>query len=173
MKRILVLCTGNSARSQLAQGYLQHFADTSDRGDRAEVLSAGVDPKGPGRRAVNPLAMQVMAEDGIDISHYTARRYGSNHADEYTAIPFDYVITVCDTARRGDAREQCPSFPSSTQPGVARRFHHSFTDPGHVPGRFAGAIDALTSFRQVGDEIKAYSRQFIENHLTTNSPAHA
>ena len=143
MKRILVLCTGNSARSQLAEGYLQHFA-----GDRAEVFSAGVDPKG-----VNPLAVQVMAEDGIDISHHT-----SNHVDEYTAIPFDYVITVCD-----NAREQCPFFPSSAQ-----RFHRSFTDPGHTPG-----VDALTSFRQVRDEIKAYSRQFIEEHVTANHAAHA
>ncbi|WP_461140624.1 arsenate reductase ArsC [Spirosoma pomorum] len=137
---ILVLCTGNSARSQLAEGYLQHFA-----GDRAQVYSAGVDPKG-----VNPLAVQVMAEDGIDISHHT-----SNHADEYTTIPFDYVITVCD-----NAREQCPIFSSSAQ-----KIHHSFTDPGHQSGRSADAVDALNSFRQVRDEIKAYSRQFIEQHL--------
>ncbi|UHG93345.1 arsenate reductase ArsC [Spirosoma oryzicola] len=141
--KILVLCTGNSARSQLAEGYLQHFA-----GDRAQVYSAGVAPHG-----VNPLAVQVMAEDGIDISHHT-----SNHADEYSAIPFDYVITVCD-----NAREQCPIFPSS-----AKKIHHSFTDPGHQPG-----IDALTSFRQVRDEIKAYSRQFIEQHLTASGPVHA
>lgn len=134
--QILVLCTGNSARSQLAQGYLQHFA-----GDRADVYSAGVEPKG-----VNPLAVQVMAEDGIDISHHT-----SNHVDEYTSLPFDYVITVCD-----NAREQCPFFPSR-----ARRFHQSFTDPGHRPG-----LDALDSFRQVRDEIKAYSAQFIQEHLS-------
>ncbi|GAB3910028.1 arsenate reductase ArsC [Larkinella knui] len=135
MKRILVLCTGNSARSQLAQGYLQQFA-----GNRAQVYSAGVDPKG-----VNPLAVQVMAEDGIDISHQT-----SNHVDEYTGISFEYVITVCD-----NAREQCPVFPSG-----ARRFHQSFTDPGHEPG-----MDALTSFRQVRDQIKTFSRQFIDLHL--------
>ncbi len=143
MKRILVLCTGNSARSQMAQGYLQHFA-----GGRAEVLSAGVEPKG-----VNPLAIQVMAEDGIDIAHHT-----SNHADEYTDLPFDYVITVCD-----NAREQCPFFPSA-----ARRVHQSFTDPGHSPG-----MDALTSFRQVRDEIKAYSRQFIEDHVNATNAPHA
>lgn len=73
MKRILVLCTGNSARSQLAQAYLQHFANTVDFVEQVEVYSAGVKPKG-----VNPLAIQVLAEDGIDGSHHT-----SNHADEY------------------------------------------------------------------------------------------
>lgn len=135
MKKILVLCTGNSARSQLAQGYLQYFA-----GDRAEVYSAGVDPKG-----VNPLAIQVMAEDGIDISHHT-----SNHADEYVQIPFDYVITVCD-----NAREQCPFFPT-----VGERIHQSFPDPGHTPGE-----NKLTSFRQVRDLIKAYSQEFIASRL--------
>ena len=95
-------------RQQLAQGYLQHFAGTA-----AAVYSAGVDPKG-----VNPLAVQVMAEDGIDISHHT-----SNHVDEYADIAFDYVITVCD-----NAREQCPVFPSTAQ-----KIHQSFTDPGHQP----------------------------------------
>ena len=135
MKRILVLCTGNSARSQLAQGYLQHFA-----GKAAEVYSAGVDPKG-----VNPLAVQVMAEDGIDISHHT-----SNHVDEYADIAFDYVITVCD-----NAREQCPVFPSTAQ-----KIHQSFTDPGHQPG-----VEALTSFRQVRDQIKLFSQQFITSYL--------
>lgn len=140
MKKILVLCTGNSARSQLAQGYLQYFADMSDHGARAEVLSAGVNPKG-----VNPLAVQVMAEDGIDISHHT-----SNHADEYVHIPFDYVITVCD-----NAREQCPFFPT-----VGERIHQSFPDPGHTPGE-----DALTSFRRVRDLIKTYSQEFIASRL--------
>jgi len=143
MKKILVLCTGNSARSQLAQGYLQHFA-----GRHAEVFSAGVNPQG-----VNPLVVQVMAEDGIDIAHHT-----SNHVDEYTALSFDFVITVCD-----NAREQCPVFASG-----GRRFHRSFTDPGHAPG-----MDALASFRQVRDEIKSYSRQFVEEHLPADSPVRA
>jgi thioredoxin type arsenate reductase len=129
MKKILVLCTGNSARSQLAQGYLQHFA-----GDKADVYSAGVEPKG-----VNPLAVQVMAEDGVDISHHT-----SNHVDEYAGISFDYVITVCD-----NAREQCPVFPSDAQ-----RFHQPFPDPTN-----------LTSFRQIRDQIKVYSRQFVDTHF--------
>ncbi|GAB3044590.1 arsenate reductase ArsC [Spirosoma foliorum] len=135
MKKILVLCTGNSARSQMAEGYLQHFA-----GDRAQVYSAGVAPHG-----VNPLAIQVMAEDGIDISHHT-----SNHADEYVQIPFDYVITVCD-----NAREQCPYFPTAGE-----MIHHSFPDPGHTPGE-----DKLTSFRRVRDLIKTYSQEFIESRL--------
>ncbi len=135
MIRILVLCTGNSARSQLAEGYLQHFA-----GNRAEVYSAGVAPHG-----VNPLAVQVMAEDGIDIAHHT-----SNHADEYLDIPFDYVITVCD-----NAREQCPIYPSS-----ATTIHHSFPDPGHQPG-----VDARTSFRQVRDQIRGFAQDFIATRL--------
>lgn len=140
MKRILVLCTGNSARSQMAEGYLQTFA-----GNRAEVLSAGVAPHG-----VNPLSIQVMAEDGIDISHHT-----SNHVDEYAAIPFDYVITVCD-----NAREQCPLFPSS-----AEKIHHSFPDPGIASPDDHPNIDALSSFRQVRDLIKAYSLSFIDSHI--------
>ncbi|GAB3695434.1 arsenate reductase ArsC [Spirosoma flavus] len=142
MKRLLVLCTGNSARSQIAEGYLQSFA-----GDRAEVYSAGVAPHG-----VNPLAIQVMTEDGIDISHHT-----SNHVDEYTSVPFDYVITVCD-----NAREQCPYFPSS-----AEKIHQSFPDPGHQPG-----IDALTSFRQVRDQIKVFSQEFIASKLLNSSASY-
>ncbi|MGV3558596.1 arsenate reductase ArsC [Larkinella arboricola] len=129
MKTILVLCTGNSARSQMAQGYLQHFAQ-----ERAEVYSAGTNPKG-----VNPLAVQVMAEDGIAISSYT-----SNHVDEYAQLRFDYVITVCD-----NAREQCPVFPASVQ-----RIHESFPDP-----------DSPESFRQVRDQIKAFCRQFVDQKL--------
>ena len=151
--RILVLCTGNSARSQLAQGYLQHFA-----GNRAEVYSAGVAPHG-----VNPLAVQVMAEEDIDIAHHT-----SNHADEYVNIPFDYVITVCD-----NAREQCPIYPSS-----ATKIHHSFPDPGHQPGVDSSgvdspAVDALTSFRQVREQIKAFAQDFVATRLPENDgPAH-
>ncbi|MBC7572518.1 MAG: arsenate reductase ArsC [Spirosoma sp.] len=141
MKNILVLCTGNSARSQMAHGYLHYFA-----GGSARVYSAGVAPHG-----VNPLAIQVMAEDGIDISHHT-----SNHADEYTSLPLDYVITVCD-----NAREQCPLFPST-----AKKVHHSFTDPSHAPGR---TDDKLAQFRVVRDEIRAYSQQFIEDNVTSQA----
>ncbi|HEY0668014.1 MAG TPA: arsenate reductase ArsC, partial [Sphingobacteriaceae bacterium] len=101
MKKILILCTGNSCRSQIAEGYLRQFA-----GDKAEVYSAGVETHG-----VNPRAMATMLEDGIDISGHT-----SNHVDEYRAIDFDYVITVCD-----NAKERCPVFPSS-----ARQIHQNF-----------------------------------------------
>src|SRR5436190_19027230 len=104
MKRILVLCTGNSCRSQLAEGYLRHFA-----GDKAEVYSAGIETHG-----VNPRAIATMKEDGIDISGHT-----SNHIDEYKNIDFDFVITVCD-----NAQENCPYFPSK-----AKKFHYNFPDP--------------------------------------------
>ncbi len=140
MKRILVLCTGNSARSQMAHGYLQHFADVSGHNEQVAVYSAGVAPHG-----INPLAIQVMAEDGVDISHHT-----SNHADEYTDLPLDFVITVCD-----NAREQCPYLPSS-----AKLIHHSFTDPSHAPEN-----EKLAQFRVVRDQIKAYSEQFIKEHI--------
>jgi arsenate reductase len=140
MKRILVLCTGNSARSQIAQAYLQHFG-----GDQVDVYSAGVTPKG-----VNPLAIQVLAEDGIDSSHHT-----SNHADEYVHIPFDYVITVCD-----NAREQCPFFPSAGE-----LIHHSFPEPSHLEG-----VDKLTAFRDVRDLIKAYSQTFMATRLHATKP---
>jgi arsenate reductase len=144
MKNILVLCTGNSARSQMAHGYLQHFADTAGRGESAQIYSAGVAPHG-----VNPLAVQVMAEDGVDISHQT-----SNHADEYTSLPLDYVITVCD-----NAREQCPLFPST-----AKKVHHSFSDPSNAPDG-----EQLAQFRLVRDEIKAYSRQFIKENVMSQA----
>src|ERR1051326_7352521 len=103
MKKILVLCTGNSCRSQLAEGYLRYFA-----GDKAEVFSAGVETHG-----VNPRAIAVMAEDGIDISRHT-----SNNMNEYKGIDFDYVITVCD-----NAKERCPVFPSQS-----KKFHQNFPD---------------------------------------------
>jgi arsenate reductase len=141
MKTILVLCTGNSARSQIAHGYLQYFA-----GDRATVYSAGVAPHG-----VNPLAIQAMAEDGVDISHHT-----SNHVDEYVNLDIDYVITVCD-----NAREQCPYFPST-----AEMIHHSFTDPSHAP-----ESERLAQFRVVRDQIKRYSEQFINERLPQSAGA--
>lgn len=137
MKTILVLCTGNSCRSQIAEGYLRHFA-----GDKANIYSAGIETHG-----VNPKAMQVMAEDGIDISHHT-----SNNVDEYAAIPFDYVITVCD-----NAKENCPWFPTT-----AERFHHNFTDPAKATGTAGQVMD---EFRKVRDEIKAYAEDFVKTHL--------
>jgi len=137
MKNILVLCTGNSCRSQIAEGYLRHFADA-----RAVIYSAGIETHG-----VNPKAVQVMAEDGIDISKHT-----SNNVDEYKDIDFDYVITVCD-----NAKENCPYFPTK-----ARMFHQNFPDPAKATGSHAKIMD---EFRRVRDLIKAYSKEFIDDHL--------
>ena len=137
MKNILVLCTGNSCRSQIAEGYLRFFAD-----DKAAIYSAGIETHG-----VNPKAVQVMAEDGIDISGHT-----SNHVDEYINIPFDYVITVCD-----NANEACPFFP-----GKVERFHHNFPDPAKAKGT---PEEVIAEFRRVRDMIKAYSAEFIRVHL--------
>lgn len=138
MKNILVLCTGNSCRSQMAEGYLQHFA-----GDKARVYSAGIETHG-----VNPKALKVMAEDHIDISLHT-----SNNVDEYINIPFDYLITVCD-----NANENCPYFP-----GKMKRFHHNFPDPAKAQGTPEQVMD---EFRRVRNMIKDYSEGFIAEHLT-------
>jgi arsenate reductase len=143
MKNILVLCTGNSCRSQIAEGYLRHFA-----GDKAVIYSAGIETHG-----VNPKAIQVMAEDGIDISHHT-----SNNVDEYADIPFDYVITVCD-----NARENCPWFPTT-----AERFHHNFTDPAKATGT---AEQVMDEFRKARDEIKAYAEDFVNTHVSLKARA--
>ncbi len=134
---ILVLCTGNSTRSQMAHGYLQQIA-----GQRATVLSAGVETHG-----LNPKAVQVMAEDGLDISQHT-----SNHVNEYAHLPIDYVITVCDSAA-----ERCPVWI-----GRANRTHHNFTDPSRATGT---PEEIMTSYRTVRDEIKAFSQDFINQHL--------
>ena len=138
MKNILVLCTGNSCRSQLAEGYLRHFA-----GDKATVYSAGIETHG-----VNPKAVQVMAEDHIDISKQT-----SNNVDEYIDIPFDYIITVCD-----NAKENCPYFP-----GSAQRFHQNFRDPAKAKGT---PDEIMDEFRRVRDMIKEYSKDFVTTHLS-------
>jgi arsenate reductase (thioredoxin) len=136
-KNILVLCTGNSCRSQIAEGYLRHFA-----GDKATVYSAGVETHG-----VNPKAISIMKEDGIDISSHT-----SNNMEEYRGIDFDFVITVCD-----NARENCPFFPSG-----AIKFHHNFPDPAKAEG---SATEIEAQFRYVRDLIKNYCRDFAEKHL--------
>ena len=137
MKNILVLCTGNSCRSQIAEGYLRHFA-----GEKAQIYSAGIETHG-----VNPKAIQVMADDGIDISNHT-----SNNIDEYVNIPFDYVITVCD-----NAQENCPYFPTKAQ-----RFHYNFPDPAKATG---SADEVMNEFIKVRDMIKDYSDKFINEHL--------
>lgn len=138
MIKILVLCTGNSCRSQMAHGYLEHFSQR----DRVVVKSAGIETHG-----LNPRAVAAMAGDGIDISHHT-----SNHVDEYAHIPFDFVITVCD-----NAREQCPFFA-----GAVRRLHRSFTDPAQATG---SEEEITAAFASVRDEIKAFCSAFVQDHF--------
>jgi len=133
-KRVLILCTGNSARSQMAEGLLRHLA-----GDRFEVASAGVSPT-----HVRPEAITAMRELGIDISdHY------SKSVDEFADQEFDYVITVCD-----NANEQCPVFPGKTE-----RIHWSFDDPATAEG---DEHARLAVFRRVRDEILQRLRVFSQ-----------
>lgn len=132
-KRVLILCTGNSARSQMAEGLLRH-----DGGDKFEVESAGVEPS-----FVRPQAIEVMREVGIDISGHR-----SKSVDKFLGQAFDYVITVCD-----HANERCPLFPSKTE-----RLHWSFDDPAAVQGSEA---QRLAVFRRVRDEIREKLRQFM------------
>ena len=134
MKNILVLCTGNSCRSQIAEGYLQFFA-----GDAAKVYSAGVE-----RHGVNPRAIATMKEDGIDISHHT-----SNLVDDYINIPFDLILTVCD-----NAKERCPYFPAK-----AERIHYSFPDPAKATGT---KEEIAKQFAEVRDEIAVFAKNFVE-----------
>lgn len=137
MKKILVLCTGNSCRSQIAEGYLRHFS-----ADKAQIFSAGIETHG-----VNPKAVAIMAEDGIDLSGHT-----SNHIDEYAGIDFNFVITVCD-----NANENCPFFPTHAQ-----KFHHNFPDPAKATGTEA---EITESFRSVREMIKNYCRDFVAENL--------
>jgi arsenate reductase len=137
MKKILVLCTGNSCRSQIAEAYLKHFGR-----NKAEVYSAGIETHG-----VNPRAIETMKEDGIDISLHT-----SNNIDEYRNIDFDFVITVCD-----NAKERCPYFPTR-----AKKFHHDFPDPAKATGT---EEEIKEQFRQVRQKIKNYCRNFVAENL--------
>jgi arsenate reductase len=134
-KRVLILCTGNSARSQMAEGLLRH-----DGGDRFEVESAGVNPS-----KVRPEAVEAMREVGIDISGHR-----SKSAEEFVGQDFDYIITVCD-----NARETCPVFP-----GHAERIHRSFEDPP-TPGA-ADPDEMMAVFRRVRDEIREWVKGFIQ-----------
>jgi arsenate reductase len=132
-KRVLILCTGNSARSQMAEGLLRHLA-----GDRYEVESAGVAPT-----QVRPEAIVVMSEVGVDIS-----QQHSKSVDEFMGQDFDYVITVCD-----NANEQCPVFPANT-----KRLHWSFEDPAAAHG---DEESRLRAFRKARDEINEQLRRFV------------
>lgn len=131
-RRVLILCTGNSARSQMAEGLLRH-----DAGGQFEVESAGTKPG-----IVRPEAISVMRELGVDISGHR-----SKHSNEFDGERFDYVITVCD-----DAKESCPVFT-----GAAKRLHQSFEDPAAVNG---SEEERLAVFRRVCDELREYLREF-------------
>ncbi|MGE5324799.1 MAG: arsenate reductase ArsC [Actinomycetota bacterium] len=136
--KVLFLCTGNSARSQMAEGYLRHVA-----GEDYEVMSAGTAPVG-----LNPLAVEVMREIGIDISRQT-----SKNVSQFLGANIPYVITVCDRAR-----ESCPIFP-----GAFRLLHWSFDDPAAVEGP---GEEKLAAFRRVRDQIAAsIDRQFLNRPL--------
>ncbi len=139
-KRILVLCTGNSARSQMAEGWLRTHA-----GDQIDVFSAGSHPTGQ----VHPGAIQAMAEIGIDIS-----RHQSKSMAQFIGQPFGYVITVCD-----NAAEECPIFP-----GKAIRLHHGFTDPAKAP-----ADQQPAAFRQVRDAMIDWLQQALANEIKITS----
>lgn len=131
-ERVLILCTGNSARSQMAEGLLRN-----DAGDRFEVVSAGTRPS-----HVRPEAIAVMQELGVDISGHR-----SKSVDEFRNQTFDYVLTVCD-----NAKESCPIYP-----GHANRLHHNFEDPAAVEG---SEEERLSAFRMVRDHIRQYLRSF-------------
>ncbi|MCG8575614.1 MAG: arsenate reductase ArsC [Flavobacteriales bacterium] len=137
MKKILVLCTGNSCRSQMAHAFLEKFAQ-----ERAQIWSAGVETHG-----LNPNAVKYLAEYGLDISHHT-----SNLVSEYEDVNFDFVITVCD-----HANERCPVFPST-----AKKMHQNFSDPSKVEGT---EEEIAVAFRATIREIEQFCSDFVEANL--------
>ena len=132
--KILFLCTGNSCRSQMAEGWARHL-----RPGTIEAYSAGVEPHG-----MNPLAVKAMAETGVDISGQR-----SKHVRELASVPFDYVITVCD-----HANETCPVFP-----GKVKRLHVRFDDPPRLAKEAKTEAQALSHYRRVRDEIRSFIEQ--------------
>jgi arsenate reductase len=133
MSKVLILCTGNSCRSQMAEGLIANFFS------KIQVYSAGTKPE-----KVNPFAVKAMAEMGIDISANV-----SNHADEYAHIDFDYVFTVCD-----NAKEICPIYPKAKQ-----LIHHSFSDPADATGT---EKEQLKVYVAVRNELSAYFTSFFK-----------
>ena len=131
--RLLVVCTGNRARSQMAHGWFRHLG-----GERVAVDSAGTEPTG-----VHPLAARVMAEVGIDITGHT-----SDHVDRYVGNDYDLVLTVCDTAK-----ESCPVFP-----GARRTLHHAFEDPDYPEMTEEELADV---FRRIRDRIGDFCRDLL------------
>jgi len=140
-KRVLVLCTGNSARSQMGEGLFR-----SEGGGCFEVFSAGTKPS-----SVRPEAIAVMKEIGIDISGHR-----SKSVDEFSRQSFDYVVTVCD-----NARDNCPVFPGGTS-----RLHWSFEDPAAVQGSEA---ERLAAFRRIRDQIHERVKTFFQDQTKTAS----
>jgi arsenate reductase len=132
--KVLFLCTGNSCRSQMAEGWTRHL-----KGDLIEPYSAGIETHG-----LNPLAVKVMAEAGVGISGQK-----SKHVDSVKDVPFDYVVTVCD-----NANETCPLFP-----GKVKRVHVSFEDPPRLAKTATSEEEAVGHYRRVRDEI----RRFVES----------
>lgn len=130
-KRVLFLCTGNSCRSQMAEGWAKHL-----KSGEIEPYSAGTDPHG-----MNARAMAMMAEAGVDLASHR-----SKHVDELRDVPFDYVVTVCD-----HANETCPVFP-----GKAKRVHVGFDDPPRLAKSATSEQEALDHYRRVRDEIRAF-----------------
>jgi len=130
-EKVLFLCTGNSCRSQMAEGWAKKL-----KGDTLEAHSAGIEPHGMNARAV-----MVMAEAGVDISGHH-----SKHLDELKGVPFDYVVTVCD-----HANEACPVFP-----GKVKRLHVGFDDPPRLAKDATSEEEALGHYRRVRDEIRAF-----------------
>ena len=133
--KILVLCTGNSCRSQIAEAYLRLFAPA-----HYKIYSAGIETHG-----VNPVAIKIMTEVGIDISNHT-----SNHMEEYSHLSFDVILTVCD-----NAKENCPYLPSK-----AVSYHENFKDLANTVG---SEVEILEEFRGVREQIKVYCQDLIHH----------
>ena len=144
--KVLFLCTGNSCRSQMAEGWARHL-----KGDAIEAYSAGIDP-----RRLDPRAVEVMAEAGVDISAHRAK-----HVDELMGVEFDYVVTLC-----GHAREHCPVFP-----GRAKVVHFGFDDPPSLAAAAETPEQAVGAYRRVRDEIRSFVARLPE--VLSDPPAPA
>ncbi len=142
--RLLFLCTGNSCRSQMAEGWARHL-----KSDCVEAYSAGIETHG-----LNPIAVKVMAEAGVDISGHR-----SKHIDEFKDMDFDYVVTVC-----GHANEHCPVFPGKTTV-----IYVGFDDPPKLAEKAASEQEALDCYRRVRDEIRAFV-ETLPDSLTESKP---
>ena len=139
MKNILVLCTGNSCRSQIAHGWLNYYTDSS----KIQIYSAGIEAHG-----LNKMAVETMSEIGIDISHQK-----SNLISDYDEIQFDFIITVCD-----NAKENCPIFHSKN----SKKIHKNFSDPSKIKGD----INKIkNSFKKTRDEIRDFCKNFVIENL--------